>query len=314
MSGDQGPTSNGQVRSSSINFSRPRRDDTLPDPNQSSELDVNGLSDRRFVTPSNSDGRLGVPQHGQRESRLGNEDLAEDIFDLYGSKRESNGAGSIPNDAQPAPLSAQDKGVNDDGRSYAQSYIDLTRDADVDGHHVNGHKEVITDRPPTPDSPASWEGVMSALQVESDPQRDSLLIAGSNPTYSIPTPPITVTPDKSSLRERTNVLPRESLPFRGRESTMTASTSTSASLHPSSSHTSMARLSPMPTSGRASDATFGNSSVASFSGSSQYPGEDNEAFHVRSTCRSFSFAKTDTTFQMLDSMQRVCTATAGILV
>jgi hypothetical protein len=125
----------------------------------------------------------------------------------------------------------------------------------------------------SPGSPASWSGPFSALRSS---RHTSLLsppdTINANDTHTpqqqsqtLTIPQLTLTPDKNHLRE----------------STLTSySTSTSISVSPSPTHPSISRLSPRLN--RYVDRSR-NGSTVSF-GSAQYPGEEDDSFHVRSTC------------------------------
>lgn len=113
-----------------------------------------------------------------------------------------------------------------------------------------------------PTSPVSWEGPMSALALPAN---------GSRRSSMNPPPGITVTPDKTLWPGRDN----------HRDSSLSASTSTSTSFPNSPTRKSMNGLSPaLRVVGNGSAST----SQVSVAASSQYPGEEDDAFHVRSTC------------------------------
>ena len=204
----------------------------------------------------------------KRESTLDSADQAEGIFDLYEHDRDS---------WQPASVQSKLKGDDSLGR----------------GDEV----EVIRDRI---DSLGSWEGPLStlsnpsqrisvsqdgALRPEFNPEesrRDSIRLAPQNE----PAPGLLVTPDRSLRAHTTNGM-NGKINGRGslsqRDSIMSVS-STSTSLAPNSTNPSPMR------GGITRLSTIGNGIVGagksevSFGGSSQYPGEENDAFFVRSTC------------------------------
>jgi len=111
-----------------------------------------------------------------------------------------------------------------------------------------------------PGSPISWDGPMGAMNN----------VNGGRLSTSSIAPPITVTP-AATPEKRT---------FAEQRNSIFTSSSSSFPMHPS-----INRLSP-----RHPQTETGNSSAStsqiSFAGSSQYPGEENDAFHVRSTCKS----------------------------
>jgi hypothetical protein len=174
-----------------------------------------------------------------------------------------------------------------------------------------------------PQSPSaeSWTGPMAALASTSDPRSSMILNNGSDRQYRLSTPPITITPDTSPMPKSALHVDHRRLSGNGtsegerhsRYSTLsTNSTSTSASASVNSSPTKLStttgvmndtrKLSPMHQSllnrGRIPSGTSGttgtgtsnstNASQVSIAASSQYPGEDNDAFHVRSTCECCS--------------------------
>lgn len=123
----------------------------------------------------------------------------------------------------------------------------------------NGQEELAD-----PASPVSWEGPMSALARP--------IGNGSRRSSINPPPNILITPDKTHLAGRNS----------HRDSSMSVSTSTSTSLAASPTHPSMSRLTPRHSISANGSASTSRVSIAA---SSQYPGEDNDAFHVRSTCQ-----------------------------
>lgn len=120
-----------------------------------------------------------------------------------------------------------------------------------------GHIEELAE---SPKSPASWSGPIVALSTVTTSRIISI---------SVP-PPIKVTP--AITPERTRSLAET------RDSTFTSISSNSPT------QPSIRRHSPR-LAGRSNN-TSASASQVSVAGSSQYPGEENDAFHVRSTCES----------------------------
>lgn len=258
-----------------------------------------------------------------RESRVESAETAEDIFDLYGepngSVRESWQSGT-----QAVGLGIGTNGAKDtDARlSYAEGRTSLAPPLPSNGSkqayrlsQIPARPEVeeLEDEAHTPGTTHSWDGPMAALSkrasgisiastssgsapdrrlraVEQDtegdglsrrgsrsgtPSRPSTLSNGGNGSTSIPSstrrppPSVIVTPDMTPSR-RTQNGSGDGEDSR-RVSILSASTADSPSLN---------RLTPRMSGYGAN----GSMSQASF-GSSQYPGEDADAFHVRSTCK-----------------------------
>lgn len=126
--------------------------------------------------------------------------------------------------------------------------------------HVIGNGQIEEHVEP-PKSPASWTGPVAALNDEGAQSRRVSSIA----------PPITVTAANTPERQR-------SFADHTRDSTFTSLNSNSPT------HPSIRRLSPRQNG--TSTNTSASTSQVSIAGSSQYPGEENDAFHVRSTCES----------------------------
>lgn len=205
--------------------------------------------------------------------------------------------------------------------------IDLEQPNFSNGHtygqqaHVDHDLQEDLADPQSP-SAESWTGPMAALASTSDPRSSMILNDGSDRQYRLSTPPITITPDTSPMPKSALHVDHRRLSSgngtsegerHSRYSTLsTNSTSTSASVSVNSSPTKLStttgvmndtrKLSPMHQSllnrGRISSGTSGttgtgtsnstNASQVSIAASSQYPGEDNDAFHVRSTCECCS--------------------------
>ena len=192
-----------------------------------------------------------------RESTIDSAGQAEGIFDLYERDRDS---------------------WMEKGPSPAIHPLAMTRTVldGIDGG-TNGVREELAKGAQPPDSPASWEGPMAAFNVEQRQRKSS--------GVCVPTPPITLTPDISPVKKKVNQHQNRHHP---RNSALASSTSTAGSLGPSASHPSISRLSPYLPDASGSSA---NNSQISIAESSQYPGEDNDAFHVRSTCQCYPFSE-----------------------
>lgn len=191
--------------------------------------------------------------------------------------------------------------------SHRESYVESADDAagifslygeDTDGDQRDGwvaREESTTNTPPHErmeqlgeaaglGTAPSWEGPFSALSNQ------HRLSAPSDQNHiAVPAPGIKVTPDHSTLhtpekRQPISSARNSTLTSSARNSTFTSSTSGSPT------HPSIARLSPRVTQrGGSADTSFtsatsGSGSQISIAGSCQYPGEEDDAFHVRSTC------------------------------
>lgn len=259
-------------RPSASSLPAPTNGVTELDFSRSDEDQIAGMSkqtDRMSLVPPR---RLGDDR--RRESTQDSVEQAEGIFDLYERDRDSwvDQRASTHASHLTAPA-GQENGQYTTGENSAE------------------FQEVLGEPPTSPASQRSWDGPFSALAqpspdstvqapptpargLEGDSRRSSGLRMGNgNGIDNVP--PIIVTPDKT-LQAR--------FARRDRDSTMSTSTSTSASLALS--------LTPSPAHGRRifgrnnSATGSANTSQISVAASSQYPGEENDAFHVRSTCES----------------------------
>jgi hypothetical protein len=198
------------------------------------------------------------PVPKSRVSYLDSAYQAEGIFDLYSEGEEH---------ADPSYLQA--------GQTIREAPL-LPEDGDI---HEGAVEELDS-----PTSADSWSGPYSALRQPKaqDDYRFSTLsvdppIGKSVDKDALPLPQVMITPDKSQSRQ---------------SNPTSMSTSTTMSISPSPTHPSIARLTPrVPSSTGVSASTrssfsgtgVGNGSEVSF-GSVQYPGEEDDSFHVRSTC------------------------------
>lgn len=212
---------------------------------------------------SRSFGELGprVDRGIQRESTVQSASDAGDIFDLYNSGRDSaasiatsrGGRTSSPHRRETVNYSRPSRTVpqNDDGSATQEMEL-LADDADQSAGMRGG--------------------------------RDRRSVLSEGDTSS---PQITVTPDMTPYKAG----PSSSAGRDARPGPVTAVLSQSPSLTTtaasSPTHPSIRRISPRPSMGTRSTSqtsrTSANDSRISF-GSSQYPGEEDDAFHVRSTC------------------------------
>jgi hypothetical protein len=221
-----------------------------------------GLSDRR----------------GIRESTVESADDAAGIFDLYGTSRESwapSHGGRVSSDSLHRGVQALER---NEGSVHEPS--------PVDQNHLGKVERVQAMEELAPPSPMSWAGPMEAIS-----NGDRRYSAASNLSQSqgygaggrrtTLTPDITVTPELDSSRRNRDL--------RFRDSTISDSTSTTtANTTPTRLSPSVSRLSPATRHASGVGVGVGGNaragtSQASF-GSSQYPGEEADAFHVRSTC------------------------------
>lgn len=244
--------------------------------------------------------RLALPTPGRyddrkRESRLDSADQAEDIFDLYERDRDSwqtqDGEAGKP----IAEVEAGRRRSNVNGRG---SLAPMPEDLEDGSDRVGETEEVIGD---PPGSPGSWTGPLTAL---AEPQTDRpMSLASEQPIQSNVTsslsesrrdssqprpqhptspPEILVTPDKTK-RAHDGTHPNGGSWRHQRDSTLSLASSASTSLAPTAT--------PSPSQpgsnrllARAAGLGSAGASQVSFGGSIQYPGEENDAFHVRSTC------------------------------
>lgn len=221
-----------------------------------------GLSDRR----------------GIRESTVESADDAAGIFDLYGTSRES----WVPSQGVRNSSDSLQRGSQALERNEGSGHEPFL----ADETHLRKVERAQAMEELAPPSPMSWAGPMEAIS-----NGDKRYSAASNLSQSqgygaggrrtTLTPDITVTPELDLDSSRRN---RD---LRFRDSTISDSTSTTtANTTPTRLSPSVSRLS--PATRHASGVGVGGNtgagtSQASF-GSSQYPGEEADAFHVRSTC------------------------------
>jgi len=186
-----------------------------------------------------------------RDSTLESAGDAEGIFDLYGGSRNSWRDSQDPEGAQ-----------NTVDLGEALPLAAPVSTPDFPANHTQDRTEELQS---PPRFSQAWEGPMSRLAKTNGtaPKRLSGFGAG---------PPITITPDNSNLHT-----PEK----RDLRSSGLGSSTSSSPVHPS-----ISRLSPRHPSSTVASASDSQVSIAgaSLAGSIQYPGEDNDAFHVRSTC------------------------------
>lgn len=286
----------------------------------------------------------------RRESRQDSEDQAAGIFDLYDTDPEAEADARADRDVGSGRQSWS-SAIPGFGSGDQRASVDSRRAGDNALHRDDDGREAREELR-EPDAPASgevsrtsrgsqgsWEGPFSALSdpnttlaspnpgaarysatsttehanghaKEPEPQSRPLSTP-SKRTHDIP--PITVTPDKSALA---HVLAAEGA-YRDnqRDSSLSASTSTTTSLAPSPKRLSVNRLSPSPAKAVRGNGSA-NTSQVSVAASSQYPGEDNDAFYVRSTCEYlvigiFALGEIQADLQTLGWKLRVCTVMDG---
>ena len=130
--------------------------------------------------------------------------------------------------------------------------------ADTSHRRITAGKGVVEELAEPPGSPASWDGPIAALN-------NGFM---SRPSSSSTAPPITVTapgtPEKGKFPSQRN-------------------SSFASSAPASPTYPSIARLSPHHAQARTENSSASTSQI-SVAGSFQYPGEENDAFRVRSTC------------------------------
>ena len=218
-----------------------------------------------------------VPEPRPRDSTYESAHDAAGIFSLYGDPRDSllgRPASQGPSSAPRTPIVPQDPA-----------------------------EETMEELHEPPVSPGIWEGPMQALQRSSVGSRESK----RDSSMSL-APPIHVSehpdvPNQRGLTNGTDVAGANGEGQAGQRASM-LSNSTSSTTPPV--HRNIARLSPAkPRVSNGSSLTSGSGSASvsssavpsrspsqsqiSFAGSSQYPGEEADAFHIRSTCASFFY-------------------------
>lgn len=245
-------------RSGTVDFSRPHDDTTA---NLTSQTDRMSLALPR---------KLGDDR--RRESTQDSADQAEGIFDLYERDRDS----WVPQ--------GRDSGHEEPIVEREEARYSVPAAVEVE------NKEDLVE-PTSPKSQRSWDGPFSALAQPSPTApafpptatTDPAHVNGGDPGHlsrrssgraNGAVPSIIRTPDKS-LQTR--------FVRQDRDSTLSTSTSTSTNFAPSPTPSPAHGI--RRTSGRyASAGGPATMSQVSVAASSQYPGEDNDAFHVRSTC------------------------------
>jgi hypothetical protein len=228
-----------------------------------------------------------------RQSTLESADQAAGIFSLYGDPASRE---SWQSEASTSGAHAEDDhhGVSRNGVSighigqhvsepsngYRNSTLrdSVVADRNTASPNTADHEDLIEEVPlsaPTspPLSPRSWEGPMSELN-------GSRFSAQQQTQLPLPkTPNIKVTPERKLTSTNHSSSNRNSL---------LGSTTSSAVTTPT--HRSVQRLSPHPLGSSVNSVASSNGSIGqngsqvSVAGSSQYPGEEADAFHVRSTC------------------------------
>jgi hypothetical protein len=228
-----------------------------------------------------------------RESTMASADDAAGIFDLYGTSRDSWAPSGHVAGERRASIGRVDGQASEHANANGNARVSRPSPLAGNAEAERGVEELV------PPSPMSWSGPMEAMA-----NREHRLSTGSSsfPSARVRdsmTPDITVTADcMPSKRDLRN-------------STHSSSTSATTPTHPS-----MSRLSPSPmqTAGPGMNAGAGASQV-SF-GSSQYPGEEADAFYVRSTCTShfvplFGLGNIADLFQTPGSKQKAFMAMGG---
>lgn len=220
-----------------------------------------------------------------RQSTLESADQAAGIFSLYGdpNARDSwqssgsqgdsdQGVAYDPHEGSHSQHVAgpSDGYVEESSNGYRNSTL---RESMVAGEESRDHPTAGQETIVEPMSPQSWDGPMSELNG------GSRFAAAQQQLPQLKAPNITVTPEKKS---------RNSLNPSSNRNSMLGSTTSSAATTPT--HRSVQRLSPHPLGSSVNSVASSNGSIgqngsqASVAGSSQYPGEEADAFHVRSTC------------------------------
>lgn len=220
------------------------------------------------------------PLHGPRESTFESADQAAGIYSLYGDSL----AGDGNRDSWRASAGSIGQG-NASGRVGPNSgpRTPLRNSFTQDDAEGMGTMEQL----------GTEYGVLGLGGQSSDNGIARSSMGSENP--QVPTPDIKITPSKSNgLNEH------------DRRSTLSAATTPT--------HTNISRLSPRHPLGGSTTSATSSASALSFAGSSQYPGEEEDAFRVRSTCTSITTEiKYDTdTLQMLDSRRWACTEMDGM--
>lgn len=218
-----------------------------------------------------------------RQSTLESADQAAGIFSLYGGGRES--LYSDPDDHIAQGSNGDDVGrghedVTVQPRPYRNPTLggsSIASPGSSRGPTGSGQvEELLVDQT----SPQSWDGPMSELNGGIPASTASLYSNRDSQVQPSPTPDIRITPDKEGANHRNR-------------HSMIDSASSSVATTPT--HRSVQRLSAAhPLGSRVSSNTSASGSIGpngsqvSVAGSVQYPGEEADAFHVRSTCMCHS--------------------------
>ncbi|TYJ56104.1 hypothetical protein B9479_003214 [Cryptococcus floricola] len=190
-----------------------------------------------------------------RDSTVESAGQAADIFDLYGAVGEDEEVGDMM-----------------ERLDVRQSWTSGRNG--VKGESVEGEEEG-----------SSWEGPMRALASTPERQGRWSMASENTPDISITSPPSPSPPSAPSTRPPSQ--PHTPSPRRRNESQYSAITVSTTDSPGRSSQ----RLSPADTTGKPrssmstgfSTTTDGAQSQTSVAGSSRYPGEEEDSFHVRST-------------------------------
>lgn len=184
-----------------------------------------------------------------RESTLESADQAAGIFSLYGDGTRDSWRSSVDSNGHAQPSAA-----TSNARAAPAPRTPLRNSYTSTDHGIVEELEPEGQNPELGDS------------RRRDPSNGFSRSSTASGSQMISTPDIKITPSKSNGHDP------------DRMSTLSASTTPT--------HPNVSRLSPRhPLGGSTtSAASSASTSNLSFAGSSQYPGEEEDAFHVRSTC------------------------------